>query len=63
LLREAAALGLPVIAIGGITVERVAEVHAAGAWGVAAIRALWDAPDSALAAFRLLAPWIAPEAG
>ncbi|HTO72423.1 MAG TPA: thiamine phosphate synthase [Gemmatimonadales bacterium] len=61
LLTQVVALGLPVIAIGGITASRVAEVKAAGAWGVAAIRALWDAPDSAVAALALLAPWIAGE--
>ncbi len=61
LLSEVASLGLPVIAIGGITPARAAEVKAAGAWGVAAIRALWDAPDSAVAALTLLAPWIAGE--
>jgi thiamine-phosphate diphosphorylase len=61
LLEEVVALSLPVIGIGGITLERVAAVHAAGAWGVAAIRALWDAPDSAIAAARLLAPWTSME--
>lgn len=49
-LRSIVALGLPVIAIGGITLERVREVRNAGAYGVAAIRALWDAPDPAAAA-------------
>jgi len=48
-LADIAALGLPVVAIGGITPERVAAVRAAGAYGVAAIRGLWDAlePDTA----------------
>ena len=41
---------LPVIAIGGITADRVLEVRDAGAYGVAAIRALWDAADPAEAA-------------
>jgi thiamine-phosphate pyrophosphorylase len=45
-----AAVGLPVIAIGGVTAERVAELRAAGAHGVAAIRALWDAVEPAAAA-------------
>jgi thiamine-phosphate pyrophosphorylase len=49
-VREMVALGLPVIAIGGVTVDRVAAVRDAGAWGVAAIRALWDAPDPRAAA-------------
>ncbi len=49
-LSEIVALGLPVIAIGGMTAERVPEVRDAGAYGVAAIRALWDAADPAGAA-------------
>ncbi|HEV2290669.1 MAG TPA: thiamine phosphate synthase [Gemmatimonadales bacterium] len=58
LVRRVAALGRPVIAIGGITVERAAEVRAAGAWGVAAIRALWHAADPAAAARALAGPWL-----
>lgn len=42
-----AAEGGKVIAIGGISLERVAEVRDAGAWGVAAASALWDAADPA----------------
>ena len=38
-----AQLGLPAIAIGGVTRARAVELRAAGAHGVAAIRALWDA--------------------
>jgi len=38
-------LGLPVIAIGGVTRERLPELRAAGVYGVASIRALWDAAD------------------
>ena len=49
-IRAVAAVGLPVIAIGGVTAERIADLRAAGAWGVAAIRALWDADDPASAA-------------
>ena len=45
-----ARLGLPVIAIGGIVAERVPAVRRAGAYGVAAIRALWDATDPGAAA-------------
>lgn len=37
--------GPPRLAIGGVTPERVLEVVAAGAHGVVAIRALWDATD------------------
>jgi thiamine-phosphate pyrophosphorylase len=46
---------LPVIAIGGMTSERADEALRAGADGVAAIRALWDAEDPAAAAHGLLA--------
>jgi thiamine-phosphate pyrophosphorylase len=52
-------LGLPVIAIGGITPERAMEARDAGAYGVAVISAAWRAPDSAAAAMALLAPWSA----
>ena len=57
LVRAAAALGRPVIAIGGIDAARAGAVREAGAWGVAAIAALWRAPDPAAAALALLAPW------
>lgn len=57
-LREAAGLGRPVIAIGGVTPERAPELKAAGAYGVAAIRALWDADDPAAATQSMLAPWL-----
>ena len=40
---------LPSIAIGAITPERVSDLLARGAWGIAAIRALWDAADPATA--------------
>jgi thiamine-phosphate pyrophosphorylase len=46
-----------VIAIGGIDAGRVPEVRAAGAYGVAAISALWRAADPAAAALALLASW------
>ena len=58
LLAEIASLDRPVIAIGGITPERVPELKAAGAYGVAAIRALWQAPDPAAATLAMLAPWV-----
>ncbi|HET6579441.1 MAG TPA: thiamine phosphate synthase [Gemmatimonadales bacterium] len=57
LVRAAAALGRPVIAIGGIDAARAAAARDAGAYGVAAIRALWGAADPAAAALALLAPW------
>jgi len=47
-LEEIVRLGLPVVAIGGITPERGRELAAAGVYGVAAIRSIWDAPDPAL---------------
>lgn len=53
-LRRAAAHGTPVIGIGGITPDTAAEVFAAGAHGVAAIRALWDAADPAAAVAAVL---------
>lgn len=56
-LREAARLGLPLVALGGIGPDRIAEVRAAGAAGVAAIRAWLAGPDPA-AAVRAL--WPAP---
>jgi thiamine-phosphate diphosphorylase len=61
LVRHTSRLGIPVIAIGGITPARAAEVREAGAYGVAAIRALWEAPDPAAAALDLLRPWTAGE--
>jgi thiamine-phosphate pyrophosphorylase len=48
-------LAVPLIAIGGITAERVAEVRRAGASGVAVIRAIVDAPDPTAAARSLMA--------
>jgi len=58
-LAELCSLGAPVVAIGGITADRAGAVKAAGAWGVAAITALWDAVDPAAAAVALAAPWTA----
>ncbi len=51
-LREAVALagGLPVVAIGGITPARAAEVYGAGAAAVCAIGAVNDAPEVAAVA-------------
>jgi thiamine-phosphate diphosphorylase len=54
LLSDIAQLGLPVIAIGGITPERARAAARAGAYGVAAIRAIWDAADPRAAARSLL---------
>jgi len=49
-----ARLGIPTIAVGGVTAERVPELRDAGAHGIAAIRALWDAADPAAAARQML---------
>ena len=46
--------GTPVVAIGGIDAGRVPEVMAAGAHGVAVVRAAWTAPDAATAVEALL---------
>ena len=53
-LREVVTLGLPVIAIGGVTARNAAEVRGAGAHGAAAIRVLWDATEPAAAARQML---------
>lgn len=45
LRRTCAAVSLPVIAIGGVTLDRVPEVRAAGAAGIAAISLFADAAD------------------
>jgi thiamine-phosphate diphosphorylase len=49
----AAADGLPVIAIGGVTADRVRDVRSSGAYGMAAIRAFWDDAEPAAAARRM----------
>jgi thiamine-phosphate diphosphorylase len=54
-LRETAArAGAPVIAIGGITPERVAEVAGAGAAGAAVLGGVWAAPDPVTAAEKYM---------
>jgi len=57
LLRDVVALGVPTFAIGGVTPARAVEARGAGAWGVAAITALWDADDPYAAAMEMLQPW------
>jgi thiamine-phosphate diphosphorylase len=54
LIRHCAALGKPVYAIGGVTAERVPDAMAAGAYGVAAIQALWSAPRPYTATMAML---------
>lgn len=63
LLRRVVLLGVPTYAIGGVTIQRATEVHEAGAWGIAAITALWDAPDPYAAARAMLAPWLTTSSG
>lgn len=41
----ASAVSIPVVAIGGVTPDRVPALLAAGAHGVAVISAVWSAPD------------------
>lgn len=53
-IRSAAAHGLPLIAIGGVTVERVAAAVASGAYGVAVISAVWETPEPVSAARNLV---------
>jgi thiamine-phosphate pyrophosphorylase len=50
----AAAVAVPVIAIGGVTAARVAELLAAGAHGVAVVAAVSDAADPVTATKELL---------
>jgi thiamine-phosphate pyrophosphorylase len=51
----AAAVDVPVVAIGGITAARVPELIRAGAYGVAVVGAICAAPDPAAATAELLA--------
>ncbi len=48
------AVDVPVIAVAGITADRVEEVLATGAWGVAVIGAVADAPDPHTATHDLM---------
>jgi thiamine-phosphate pyrophosphorylase len=50
----ARAVGVPVIAIGGVTAERIPELLAAGAYGVAVVGAVSDAADPGAATEKLL---------
>ncbi|HEY6105140.1 MAG TPA: thiamine phosphate synthase [Anaeromyxobacteraceae bacterium] len=54
-LAEAARLGLPLLGLGGVDLANAAQVVAAGAHGVAAIRAWLGAPDPGAAVRALVA--------
>ena len=54
LAKAASAVRVPIVAIGGITPERVKDVRAAGATGVAAIAAILDTASPADATRRFL---------
>ncbi len=43
--RVTSRVDIPVVGIGGVTPERAAAVLTSGAYGVAAIRGIWDAPS------------------
>lgn len=49
-----AAVSIPVIAVGGITPDRIPELLAVGVHGVAVVSAVWAQPDPAAAVGRLL---------
>ncbi|OGA16361.1 MAG: thiamine-phosphate diphosphorylase [Betaproteobacteria bacterium RIFCSPLOWO2_02_FULL_66_14] len=53
LFAEARALGVPLVAIGGIDADNAAQVIRAGADAIAVIAAIFDAPDPALRAREL----------
>jgi thiamine-phosphate pyrophosphorylase len=53
-LRDAATLGLPLVGLGGVNPSNAPAVVAAGAHGVAAIRAWLDAADPAAVVRDLL---------
>jgi len=58
LVATVATLGRPVIAIGGMNPERAAAARDAGAWGIAAISALWGVKDPYAAAMEMLGVWV-----
>jgi len=57
LIERLSRLSCPVIAIGGITAARLPEVRDAGAYGVAAISALWNSADPSAAVAAFLEGW------
>lgn len=63
LAEVSARLGAPVVAIGGIGLDRIGEVAAAGAAAAAVIGALFDGPDPRRRAEALAAAFAAGRAG
>jgi thiamine-phosphate pyrophosphorylase len=61
-LRDASTVSLPLLALGGVTPENAASCAAAGAAGVACIRAILQADDPGAALVRLLAGFWKPSA-
>ncbi len=59
--RVAAAVEIPVIGIGGISVVRSADVASTSAAGIAVIGAVMSAEDVRATVSRLLGPWVGPE--
>ena len=57
LLADAAQRGVPVVALGGVTPDRIPECRDAGAAGIAVMGGLMRAPDPPAAARAFLAPW------
>lgn len=63
-LPEVGGLGTPVVALGGITPERVAACREAGFAGVAALGYIWEKPEEAVGRFRRLrTPFVMSIAG
>lgn len=56
--RVARSVDVPVVGIGGVTVERSAEVAGTAAAGVAVVEAVMAAEDPGAAVRGLLAPWV-----
>lgn len=56
-LSRIAALGVPTYAIGGVTPDTAREAARAGAWGVAAIRSVWDTADPARTTKEMVSAW------
>jgi thiazole tautomerase (transcriptional regulator TenI) len=53
----AAAVDVPIVAIGGVRPEHCAVLREAGAYGLAAIRGIWDAPNAERAASDYLSAY------